>query len=201
MSIQAGSSIFAAESNSTDLFVSSSPPNSASSCDMEPLAAPESLGFGFRSLACRVRRHNIAAIKASPITVPVTMIPGLAPARRPVFGVDEGCGKTVVVSGKVMDEEFVKGLKEVDAGDVIVKIFVKGLKEVDAGDVIVKISIKGLKEVDAGDSVVEARDGFVEEGTDKSGSTTADEEPVNCSGEGASKVSLLGIEQSSDPPP
>ena len=184
MSIQAGSSIFAAESNSTDLFVSSSPPNSASSCDVEPLAAPESLGFGFRSLACRVRRHTIAATKASPTTVPVTVIPALAPARRPVFGVDEGCGKTVIVSGEVLDEKFVKGLKEVDAGDVIVKI-----------------SIKGLKEVDAGDSVVKARDGFVEEGTDKSGSTAADEAPVNCSGEGASKVSLLGIEQSSLPAP
>ena len=80
---------------------------------------------------------------------------------------DEGCGKTVIVSGEVLDGEFVKGLKEVDAGD----------------------------------SVVKPRDGFVEEGTDKSGSTAADEAPVNCSGEGASKVSLLGIEQSSLPAP
>ena len=184
MSIQAGSSILAAESNSTDLFVSNSPPSSASSCDVEPLAAPESLAFGFRSLACRVRRNDIAAIKARPITVPVTMIPALAPVRRPVFSVDEGCRKTVVVSGEVLDEEFVKGLKEVDARDVTVKI-----------------SVKGLKEMDAGDSVFEARDGFVEEGTDKSDSPTADAETVNCSGEGASKVSLLGIEQSSLPPP
>ena len=134
---------------------------------MEPVAAPEPLGFGFRSLACRVRRNNIAAIKASPITVPVTMIPALAPVRRPVFGVDKGCGKTVIVNGEVLDEEFIKGLKEVDAGD----------------------------------SVVEARAGFVEEGTDKSDSTAADEETDNCSGEGASKVSLLGIEQSSIPAP
>lgn len=99
------------------------------------------------------------------------MIPALKPVLRPVFGVDEVCGETVIISGEVLDQEFVEGLKEGDAGDVIVNI-----------------SVNGLKEVDAGDSIVEARDGFVEEGTDKSDSTTADEETVNCSGEGAWKV-------------
>ena len=54
------------------------------------------------------------------MTVPVTIVPALAPVRRPVFGVDEACGKTVIVNGEVLDEEFVKGLKEVDAGDSVV---------------------------------------------------------------------------------
>lgn len=179
MSIQAGSSIFAAESHSTDLFVSNSPPNSASSCDVEPLTAPESLGFGFRSLACRVRRKNIAASTASPTTVPVMMIPTLAPVLRPVFGVDEDCGKTVIVSGEVLDEESVKGLKEVDAEDIMV----------EACDVM----------LEARDIIVEARYCFVEESSNESDDTEVYEDTVNCSGEGASKVSWWDIEQSSPP--
>ena len=136
MSIQAGSSIFAAESNSIDLLVPSSPPNSTSSCDVEPVAAPEPLGFGFRSLACRVRRNNIAAIKASPITAPVTMIPASVPALRPVFGVDEGCGKTVIIDGKVLEEKFVDGVMELDAEDVTIEacdVMLEARNVIDAG--------------------------------------------------------------------
>lgn len=55
------------------------------------------------------------------MTVPVTVIPALAPVPRPVFGADEGCGKTVIISGEVVDENFVKDSKELDAGDVMVE--------------------------------------------------------------------------------
>ena len=55
------------------------------------------------------------------MTVPVTVIPALAPVLRPVFGADEGCGKAVILSGEVIDEKFVKDSKELDAGDVMVE--------------------------------------------------------------------------------
>ena len=49
------------------------------------------------------------------------MIPAVAPVVRPVFGVDEGCGKTVIICGEVLEEKFVDGLKELDAEDVMVE--------------------------------------------------------------------------------
>ena len=49
------------------------------------------------------------------------MMPALAPFVRPVFGVDEGCGKTAIIGGEVLNEEYIKVLKELDAGDVMVK--------------------------------------------------------------------------------
>ncbi len=79
-----------------------------------------------------------------------------------MFGVDEGCGKTVVTSGEVLVEESVKDAKKVDAGDVM----------------------------------VETRDGIIEEETNESDGTAVYKETVNCSGEGASKVSSVGFEQS-----
>ena len=55
------------------------------------------------------------------MTVPVTVMPALAPVLRPAFGVDEDCGKTVIICGEVLDEEFGKDFKELDAGDVMVE--------------------------------------------------------------------------------
>ncbi|KAK0512523.1 hypothetical protein JMJ35_004540 [Cladonia borealis] len=78
------------------------------------------------------------------MTVLVTMIPALAPVLRAVFGADEGCGKTVIISGEMLDETFVKDSKELDAGDVM---------------------------LEARDVIVEARNGFVEEETKESDDT------------------------------
>ncbi len=102
------------------------------------------------------------------MTAPVTVIPALAPVLRPVFGADEGCGKTVIISGEVVDEGFVKDSKELDAGDVM---------------------------LEASDVIVETRNGSVEEETKESDGTAVYKDIVNCSGEGASKLSLLGLEQ------
>ena len=49
------------------------------------------------------------------------MIAALAPVLRPVLGADDGCGKTVVISGEVLDEKSFKDSKELDAGDVMVE--------------------------------------------------------------------------------
>ena len=72
------------------------------------------------------------------MTEPVTAIPALAPVVRPVSGVDEGCGKAVTISGEVLDEESVMGLKEVDAGKSIFENSVNGSRELDAGEVVVE---------------------------------------------------------------
>ena len=85
------------------------------------------------------------------MTVPVTVIPALAPVLRPVFGADEGCGKIVIVIGEVMDEGSVKDSKELDAGDVML----------EASD------------------VVEARNGSVEEETNESDGTAVYKDTVN----------------------
>lgn len=50
--------------------------------------------------------------------------------------------------------------------------------------------------LEASDVVVETRSGSVEEETNESDGTAVYEDTVNCSGEGASKLSLLGLEQS-----
>ena len=86
------------------------------------------------------------------MTVPITVIPAVAPAVRPVFGVDEGCGKTVIICGEVLEEKLVDGLKELDAEDVMV----------EACDVM----------LEAEDVIVEARNGSVEEGNNESDGTT-----------------------------
>lgn len=104
------------------------------------------------------------------MTIPVTMIPASAPVLRPVFGAEEGCGKTVIVSGEVLDEKFVEDSKELDAGDVM---------------------------LEAREVIVEARNGSVEEETNEPDDTAVLKDTANCSGEGASKLSLMGFEQSS----
>ena len=50
--------------------------------------------------------------------------------------------------------------------------------------------------LEARDVIVEARNGSVEEETNESDGTAVYEDTVNCSGEGASKTSSLGLEQS-----
>ena len=96
------------------------------------------------------------------------MTPALAPVLRPVFGADEGCGKTVIIIGEVLDEKCVKDSKELDSGDVMV----------EACD------------------IVEARNGSVEEETKESDDAARYKDTAKSSGEGALNLSLLGFEQS-----
>ena len=51
--------------------------------------------------------------------------------------------------------------------------------------------------LEARDGVVEARNSFDEEETNESDGTAMYKDAANCSGEGASKLSLVGFEQSS----
>lgn len=115
------------------------------------------------------------------MTVPVTAIPALAPVVRSVFGVDEGCGKIVIICGEVLDEKSVKGFKELDAEDVTV----------ETCDVM----------LEAENVIVEARSGSVEEGINDSSGPTVVKDTFSCSGEGASKLSFEGFEQSSPSEP
>ena len=101
--------------------------------------------------------------------MPVMVIPAVVPVLRPVLGADEVCGKTVIISGEVLDEKLVKDSKELGVGDVM---------------------------VEACDVVVETRNGSVEEETNESYGTAVYKDTVSCSGEGAWKLSLLGFEQS-----
>lgn len=49
------------------------------------------------------------------------MIPAVVPVLRAILGADDVCGKSVIISGEVLDEKSVKDSKELDVADVMVE--------------------------------------------------------------------------------